>query len=1205
MQLMMSSSNGTLVKKRNIWLYTILILCTRNAFGILKCEDQAGGARAVSTTEIYVPLNFDVNIESGYTLYLDSGVYPIDPRILCVNTTRKQGSTFSLCSHDEKDMNRVDLPGHELINREDKWMLKVDNLTLREDGEIHQWWFGATKEILGQTLTEIRDVKVGDALLNVTVSGGRNSTLSLIFKALNITDVNLKDSNRNIYFDFVNLNGKAAQCHIYSNPSDGIKISPSHQFNNLAVNFWNFNCDMSGKYTLTRSLDKGTKTTVIDVKVKEEIETNITIVKQPEYSTDTAEIKCSSNKKIISTKWFVNGFFIQDGDTLRKISTDEKESMLTINWHSDGDSIYKCDIHANCSVESKEIILDTKGLTSCPACDCHCPTTQVIQTETVTVSETDTSTETEAEACSSNDGMVNGFIISCAFNVVLVCAICILIYKLYKRSRTLGADATSRFGHVSSMNALAITILNDIPFVPDLSSILEWAIMSILSWLSLMYLGTMALFCTVQRYVCAEKSSLVIYANVGSSVDLSFPFGDNEGEEISMVRWERMGGQFLTKILAGSEAKYCYNCRDKYEVVDMSTLRIKTVELSDDGEYDRFTIFTSNRQSREHVQLSVGESFKLQIRTGDKFIDKQRRIITRLIMTSFTAFCGANLGSPQANITWYINGDEPVSRHNDISTELYHQKVGTVYNSTNLLYIESLTLNNTGNYTCMAINAGMKNYREISFTLNVEIPAESTIKLPVTTRISIFETSTATDFRQTSNFPSFSLLESTNGTLEELPDDQFGTSSDGANKFRFDKFTILIFVLTALVIAALILMLVLLILCCKWRTPRSNGHEDGKYNSDDVSVSAVSQVSEEHEMNATEEEETSVDRLQVLDLLLPCHEIDSRAHNPDGWEFPRVNLYVDDNAILGHGEFGEVRRADALNIDGQSGSYTPVAVKVLKDSVTQQADKNDFLRELAIMKSFGGANQNVVRLLGCCTISDPVYIILELLTGGSLQGHLRSSRSGCTYMYQNLHPGSRNLTSMDLLHFAWQISKGMRFLESVKVIHCDLATRNVLLDGNKMCKISDFGLARDVSASGSMVYVKTSQTALPIRWMALESLVDSEYTTKSDVWSYGIVLWEITTLAATPYGAMASSQVLRKLKRGERLLKPKHCSEQLYEIMKICWNENSNERPSFSELDETMGKMASDVTKEYLTMCDYDQHTYVNLESHDRTDEKL
>ncbi|XP_077979390.1 uncharacterized protein LOC144434773 isoform X8 [Glandiceps talaboti] len=1025
MQLMMSSSNGTLVKKRNIWLYTILILCTRNAFGILKCEDQAGGARAVSTTEIYVPLNFDVNIESGYTLYLDSGVYPIDPRILCVNTTRKQGSTFSLCSHDEKDMNRVDLPGHELINREDKWMLKVDNLTLREDGEIHQWWFGATKEILGQTLTEIRDVKVGDALLNVTVSGGRNSTLSLIFKALNITDVNLKDSNRNIYFDFVNLNGKAAQCHIYSNPSDGIKISPSHQFNNLAVNFWNFNCDMSGKYTLTRSLDKGTKTTVIDVKVKEEIETNITIVKQPEYSTDTAEIKCSSNKKIISTKWFVNGFFIQDGDTLRKISTDEKESMLTINWHSDGDSIYKCDIHANCSVESKEIILDTKGLTSCPACDCHCPTTQVIQTETVTVSETDTSTETEAEACSSNDGMVNGFIISCAFNVVLVCAICILIYKLYK------------------------------------------------------------------------------------------------------------------------------------------------------------------------------------IRTGDKFIDKQRRIITRLIMTSFTAFCGANLGSPQANITWYINGDEPVSRHNDISTELYHQKVGTVYNSTNLLYIESLTLNNTGNYTCMAINAGMKNYREISFTLNVEIPAESTIKLPVTTRISIFETSTATDFRQTSNFPSFSLLESTNGTLEELPDDQFGTSSDGANKFRFDKFTILIFVLTALVIAALILMLVLLILCCKWRTPRSNGHEDGKYNSDDVSVSAVSQVSEEHEMNATEEEETSVDRLQVLDLLLPCHEIDSRAHNPDGWEFPRVNLYVDDNAILGHGEFGEVRRADALNIDGQSGSYTPVAVKVLKDSVTQQADKNDFLRELAIMKSFGGANQNVVRLLGCCTISDPVYIILELLTGGSLQGHLRSSRSGCTYMYQNLHPGSRNLTSMDLLHFAWQISKGMRFLESVKVIHCDLATRNVLLDGNKMCKISDFGLARDVSASGSMVYVKTSQTALPIRWMALESLVDSEYTTKSDVWSYGIVLWEITTLAATPYGAMASSQVLRKLKRGERLLKPKHCSEQLYEIMKICWNENSNERPSFSELDETMGKMASDVTKEYLTMCDYDQHTYVNLESHDRTDEKL
>ncbi|XP_077979610.1 tyrosine kinase receptor Cad96Ca-like [Glandiceps talaboti] len=367
----------------------------------------------------------------------------------------------------------------------------------------------------------------------------------------------------------------------------------------------------------------------------------------------------------------------------------------------------------------------------------------------------------------------------------------------------------------------------------------------------------------------------------------------------------------------------------------------------------------------------------------------------------------------------------------------------------------------------------------------------------------------------------------------------------------------------------------------------------------------VSHVGDDQGMNDSTIDETSIDSLQVLDLLLPCHEIDSREHNPDGWEFPRVNLYVNDNAILGHGEFGEVRRADALNIDCNSGSYTPVAVKVLKDSVTQQADKDDFLRELAIMKSFGGANQNVVRLLGCCTISDPVYIILELLTGGSLQSHLRSSRSSCTYMYQNLHPSSRNLTSMDLLHFAWQISKGMRFLESVKVIHCDLATRNVLLDEHNMCKISDFGLARDVSDSGSMVYVKTSQTALPIRWMALESLVDSEYTTKSDVWSYGIVLWEIITLAATPYGAMTSSQVLQKLNRGERLLKPKHCSEQLYEIMRICWNKTSLERPSFSELDDIMGKMASDVTKEYLTMCDYDQHTYVNLESHDRTDEKL
>ncbi|XP_077979609.1 fibroblast growth factor receptor 3-like [Glandiceps talaboti] len=647
-----------------------------------------------------------------------------------------------------------------------------------------------------------------------------------------------------------------------------------------------------------------------------------------------------------------------------------------------------------------------------------------------------------------------------------------------------------------------------------------------MGWLSLLYLGTASLFCSVQHNVCADRPSLAVYtANVGSSVDLICPVIDSDVETISSVRWE-INGQFLAlKVVDGVEK---YILEEKYEMVEISTLRIKTVELSDDGLYDcRFTISArSSDQSIGHVQLSVEEIFteplKLQIRTEDTTIDKQGRTSTQLETT------------PQ----------------------------------------------------------------------NIMTRISSAFKTNAVKELLTFETSSFTSYTP------FKSAQTTLVSTGNTTDDQIGISTEDQNGFEFDKVTILLTVFAAVVIIvlALLLILVLLIQLKNRRKRRSNGYENGEQNMDDASASSVSsRVSEEHEMNTNNNDETSIDRLQVLDLLLPCHEIDSREHNPDGWEFPRVNLYVNDNAILGHGEFGEVRRANALNIDGQSGSYTPVAVKVLKDSVTQQADKDDFLKELAIMKSFGGANKdkNIVRLLGCCTLSDPVYIILELLTGGSLQGHLRSSRSVCTYMYQNLHPSSRNLTSMDLLHFAWQISKGMRFLESVKVIHRDLATRNVLLDEHKMCKISDFGLARDVSASGSMVYVKTSQTALPIRWMALESLVDSEYTTKSDVWSYGIVLWEIITLAATPYGALASSQVLHKLKRGERLPKPKHCSEQLYEIMRICWNEKSHERPSFSELDETMGKMALDVTKEYLTMCDYDQHTYVNLASRDRTDEKL
>ncbi|XP_077866477.1 tyrosine kinase receptor Cad96Ca-like [Saccoglossus kowalevskii] len=302
--------------------------------------------------------------------------------------------------------------------------------------------------------------------------------------------------------------------------------------------------------------------------------------------------------------------------------------------------------------------------------------------------------------------------------------------------------------------------------------------------------------------------------------------------------------------------------------------------------------------------------------------------------------------------------------------------------------------------------------------------------------------------------------------------------------------------------------------------------------------------------------------------------------------------------LLGQGEFGEVQLAYAVDpSDGDK--QTKVAVKYLRKNATD-VDRKDFLQELRLMKTFTSAHPNVVSLFGCCTSSDPVYIILEFVKNGCLQNHLRASHSAL--IYQNLHQNVKNVSSWDLLHFGWQVAKGMSFLASMKCIHRDLATRNILLDENNTCKISDFGFARDVK--GTDVYQKKTQGKLPLRWMAIESLNHSYYSSKSDIWSYGIVLWEIVTLGSTPYGTMPSAQVINEINRGYRLPRPTHCSRELYDIMVGCWNVQQEERPTFSQLCSRVGKLAENHRREYLHLDMFEENLYVNIDNN-HNDEKL
>lgn len=179
---------------------------------------------------------------------------------------------------------------------------------------------------------------------------------------------------------------------------------------------------------------------------------------------------------------------------------------------------------------------------------------------------------------------------------------------------------------------------------------------------------------------------------------------------------------------------------------------------------------------------------------------------------------------------------------------------------------------------------------------------------------------------------------------------------------------------------------------------------------------------------------------------------------------------------------------------------------------------------------------------------------------------------------------------------------------SFQILHRDLAARNILLDENKVCKVSDFGLARDVI--DSHIYTRVSACRLPVRWMAPESLHDSTFTSKSDVWSFGILLWEICTLGSTPYAGIGAHEVAKRVLNPEfRLAKPPHCERELFNIMYYCWAARDVDRPTFSELKKMLEQLLT-VDVDYLHMDNFPDNYYyntlpVNSEEADKVGEKL
>ncbi|XP_055685611.1 proto-oncogene tyrosine-protein kinase receptor Ret [Lutzomyia longipalpis] len=281
--------------------------------------------------------------------------------------------------------------------------------------------------------------------------------------------------------------------------------------------------------------------------------------------------------------------------------------------------------------------------------------------------------------------------------------------------------------------------------------------------------------------------------------------------------------------------------------------------------------------------------------------------------------------------------------------------------------------------------------------------------------------------------------------------------------------------------------------------------------------------------------------------------------DPDSkWEFPRIQLTLD--VILGEGEFGKVVKGFATDIDSRPG-VTTVAVKMLKTGA-HSVELLALLSEFQLLQEV--SHPNVIRLLGACTqATDNPLVIIEYAKYGSLRNYLRLSRKiECAGI--EFTNGVEPVTVKDILSFAWQICKGMAYLTEIKLVHRDLAARNVLLAEGKVCKISDFGLTRDVYQDDA--YLKRSKDRVPVKWMAPESLADHVYTTRSDVWAFGVLAWELITLGASPYPGVPPQNLYHLLKQGYRMEKPKNCSEDIYAIVKSCWADDPLARPAFKTL---------------------------------------
>ncbi|XP_065322279.1 insulin-like peptide receptor [Gordionus sp. m RMFG-2023] len=366
----------------------------------------------------------------------------------------------------------------------------------------------------------------------------------------------------------------------------------------------------------------------------------------------------------------------------------------------------------------------------------------------------------------------------------------------------------------------------------------------------------------------------------------------------------------------------------------------------------------------------------------------------------------------------------------------------------------------------------------------------------------------------------------------------------------------------------------------------------------------------------------------VYTSINPDYINSAEVYVPDEYEIDRYKVIIDqDSPPLGQGSFGVVYKGkillsqqsnDNTTTNKDDNVYIDCAIKTINESASAN-EKLQFLKEASVMKGFDC--YHIVKLLGVVSKSQPTLVLMELMEGGDLKTFLRahrphteqqSSNTGSTNVLdlvnvdnpdnldnrphssmspvtsssptnettnsnpKHFSPSSikesilkrKPLTFNQYLQMAGEIADGMAYLSTLHVVHRDLAARNCMVAEDMTVKVGDFGMTRDIYETD--YYRKGGKGLLPVRWMSPESLKDGIFTSQSDVWSYGIVLWEIATLAWQPYQGLSNEQVVNYVINGGILEKPHGCPDQLYELMKLCWNFQPKTRPTFLDVVEIL-----------------------------------